>query len=128
VGEEFVEHGAMGGEADGGERHFLEVQDEDAIQVGAEGLQARADGVLHIVLGVEDDGVASFEGRAIFGEGAAGAEAGAQVEGEEGLGQAGVALQEGQLAQGEAAGDEPVEGARGQLTGGAQAHGRGVGG
>jgi hypothetical protein len=53
------------------------------------------------------------------GEGASGAEAGAQVDRPQRLAQAGVAFEQRRLAQGQPARPQPVEGARRRLTGGA---------
>jgi hypothetical protein len=53
--DDFVEDAAVGGQA---QRPGVRVQarDEHARQVGAEGLQPRQDGVLRVVLTVQDDG------------------------------------------------------------------------
>src|SRR5262249_27015622 len=78
------------------------VQDKDALQVGPQGAEPGRDGVLLTVFAVDDDGVGRAGAGAVVGEGPTGAEAGAQVQGYQGFAQAGVAVEDGQLAQGQA--------------------------
>ncbi len=89
---------------------------KDAAQVGAEGLQARADGVLVAVFGAEVDGAGGFAGRLAVRPGAAGSEPRRQIEHEQRLAQIGIAVDDGDLPEGKTARDQPGNCPRCQLA------------
>jgi hypothetical protein len=91
-------------------RGILRTQDEDARQIGTQRLQARADGVLGAVLAAKDEsGGTSGSGCAVRKR-ASFAKARAEVERHQGFAQAGIAVEHGQLAQGQTARPQPGDG------------------
>jgi hypothetical protein len=107
-GEGSPERAAVG---DGEER-------DDALGIAAGGVDAGADGVVQIVLGGENHHAARCARRAA-GEGLAAGEASGELAEQGGFAEAGIAVEDGDLAGGEAAGGEPVDGVGGDP---AQAH------
>src|SRR5262249_27233681 len=79
---------------------------------GAQGLEARPDGVRGVVLAAEDEGGRPAGSGAAVGGGAAGAQAGGEGGGGQGLAPGGVALQGGQRPPGQGAPAQPGHGTR----------------
>src|SRR5262249_17250275 len=91
-------------------------EDESAVEIGAKGAEAGDNGVLRIVLAVEDDDVGRLEGGAASGQVSAGGNASAEVESDEGLADLRIAIEHTYLAAGQAAGPEPGYLARRKLA------------
>jgi hypothetical protein len=102
----------------GGERHLGAVGDSDLhaaeaehpAEVGAGGVEARPEGVVEGVLGVEEEDVGLAAAPGPVGHPSAAGQAGGQVGGEERLAGAGVAVEKGQLAAGQVRPPQPVDG------------------
>ena len=88
---------------------------DDAPGVATGGVDAGADGVVEVVLGGEDDDVAGSAGRPA-GEGVAAGDASGELAEEGALAEAGIAVEDGDLAGGEPAGREPLHGLGVDLT------------
>jgi hypothetical protein len=84
-------------------------QDVDAAAEGSGGVQARADGIGGGVFVGDEEGFAAGTGGAVRRPGPAAGDAGGEVESEEAFAKAGVAGDEGELAEGDAAGPEPAQ-------------------
>ena len=88
---------------------------DDAAGVAAGGVDAGADGVVEVVFGGEEEDAAGAAGLAA-GEGLAAGDAGGELAEEGALAEAGIAVEDGDLAGGEAAGREPAHGLGVDLT------------
>ena len=85
-------------------------QTKDAVEVGAGGVEARPEGVVEAVLGVEEEDVGLLAAPGAVGRPSAAGEAGGQVGGEKRLAGAGVAVQQGKLAASQIRPPEPADG------------------
>ena len=114
----------VGGECDQLVAAFADdaLEDVDAVEVGTEAAEARLDGVFDAVFAVQDDGAGWRHGGGRFGPGVgfgewgSAGDAGAEIQGEEGFAEAGVAVEDGEFSQGEAVGPEPGYGLLGGIV------------
>jgi hypothetical protein len=119
-GDEGVEDGEVAGEGEGaaglgaigdGDK------EDDALGIAAGGVDAGADGVVDIVFGrEEEDAAGGSRFRVVAGEGIAAGDAGSELAEEGALAEPGVAVEDGDLAGGDAVPPEPAQGLGGDVA------------
>ncbi len=92
-------------------------EEDDALGIAAGGVDAGADGVVDVVFGgEEEDAARGSRFRVVAGEGIAAGDAGGELAEEGALAEAGIAIEDGDLAGGDAVRPEPAQGLGGDVA------------